>query len=179
VRLCEEYHQRNGLPFPHARHETKGFVFFNGGSDLLSIRWSQPGPHPGSYDISECVLEDRIRSTKNSSVSWDEYEDFMLSWVSSNEGIVSSATKVFDLSWQYFIRRNDKILAKSYDPIEIYATIDEDNPIRNTSASALLATMRSKHPVEFDFWHSKASNIISRYSYWMAELKAFHTKGKP
>jgi len=179
VRLCEEYYKRNGLSFPHARHETKGFVFFNGGRDLLSIRWTQPGPHPGSYEISECVLESRIRSTKNSSVSWDEYEDFMQGWVSSNEGIVSCSTKVFDLSWQYFIRRNEKILAKNYDPVEIYATVDEDNPSRMASASVLLSTMQSKNPVEFNFWHSKAINIISSYSYWTAELKAFYTKGKP
>ena len=168
--LHEEYALRKGLSIG-VKHVSKGFLFFGQDCRLLVIKWSQPGPHPGDYEISECVLGKRVKVLGHQNISWDRYEDYLLSWVSEHDDFVSNKAKIFHLVWEWFLRRNDKFFADNYDPIEIYSTIDATDSDRIINAMSFLEKLSKKQPQIFNFWNTKSSEIIAKYSHWLVSLK--------
>jgi hypothetical protein len=169
--LCEEYASRHKIKILPILYVQKGFLFFDEDKKLLVIKWMKQGPHPGFYEISECKLDNKIKTIKNSYVNWDEYEKYLTNWIRSRDQIVSSSSEVFDLVWQYFLRKNDKTLAENYDSFEIFETVNEKNSKRILNAVCFLEKLSKKHPSIADFWSSKANDIISKYSYWLLDFK--------
>jgi hypothetical protein len=170
MRLCDEYLARMGVKADYAVHVGKGFVYYEGGSRLLSVRWEQAGPHPGFYELSECVLETRCRILRSERVEWDEYEGRLLDWKSSAGELVSDKTKVFDLTWQYFIRRHESELMGLFPLSRIHATIDPSNRSRIVGCAELLDVLAERSPHISDFWHSRAFEIVSLYCHWLVRL---------
>lgn len=170
MRLYEEYLHRSGLRPLHARHQRKGFLYFNDGDLLLSLSWINSGNHPGYYDFCECKLDTKCRIIKSHRVDWDEYESWFISWLSTSRKIIFDKKKIFDLTWEYFLRRNEDSLIGSISLSEIYSTIDPHNPHRLLNRFELLDKMRDRNQAVADFWHSRALDIVSLYCHWVAEL---------
>lgn len=169
--LCEEYALRKKINFKCVRHVQKSFLFFDQENKLLVIKWTNQGNHPGYYEISECLLDSKIKTIKNNHVYWEQYEEFILNWLDCHNLLVSDKSEVFNLVWQYFLRRNDKFFSENYDPIEIYETISQKDSKNILNAIDFLEKISDKHPAVFDFWQKKASDVISKYAYWMLDLK--------
>lgn len=169
--MCEEYFSRKGIDFNFVRHVQKGFLFFDEDKKLLVIKWTKIGNQPGFYEISECLLSERIKTLKNSHVSWDEYEQYLDEWIRSHDLFVYNSNEIFDLVWSYFLRRNDKLFATNYDAEEIYETINKNNEQRVLNSFYFLEKITERHPDLANFWNSKASDIISKYSHWLLNYK--------
>lgn len=169
--LCEEYLFRNKIDILPIRYVQKGFVFFDEDKKLLVIKWMKQGPHPGFFEISECKLNNKVQTINNSYVGWDEYEDFLKKWLNNHDQLVSEPNEVFDLIWQYFLRKNDKIFSENYDAFEIFETINEKNSNRLLNAICFLEKLSKNNSNLVDFWNQKANEIVSKYSYWLVKLK--------
>jgi hypothetical protein len=136
----------------------------------LSIRWEQVGPHPGFYDLSECVLETKCRVIRSDRVEWDDYEERLLSWKSSVVEIVSDKTKIFDLTWQYFLRRHESEFLHLFPLSDIHATIDPSNKSRLVRCADFLESLSNRCSQLSNFWHSRAFEIVSLYCHWLVRL---------
>jgi hypothetical protein len=170
MRLCEEYLARRGVEVEYAVHVRKGFVYFEGGSRLLAIRWEQAGPHPGFYEFSECSLESRCRVLRSDRVEWDDYESRLVEWKSSVGGVVADKGRIFDLTWQYFLRRHESDLIRLFPLSEIHATLDPSNRSRAVQCMGMLDSLARTLPRAAEFWHSRAFDIISLYCHWLVRL---------
>lgn len=168
MRLCDEYVQRMGLPKLILRHASKFFLFFNDGDRLLSCRWIHSSNSCGYYEFSECILEKNVKVVRKESVEWDCYEDFLFGWLSSHRGFVFSKDKIFDLSWVFFVRRHDHFLASNFDPAKIYDSLDASNDNRIIVALELVEKISNLNVEAYDFWNSRAGEIISRYAHWFS-----------
>ena len=170
MRLCDEYLNRRGLKINYAVHVEKGFVYFGRESRLLSIRWEQIGPHPGFYEFSECVLDQRCRVLRSDRVEWDDYETSLLNWKTSAGEIVSDKTKVFDLTWQYFLRRHEEDMFALFPLSVLHSTIDPSNRFRLIACANVLESLETRLPSAADFWHSRAFDIVSCYCHWLSRI---------
>jgi hypothetical protein len=170
MRLCEEYLCRKGLKVECAVHVRKGFVYFEGGAKLLSIRWEQAGAHPGFYGLSECALERRCRVLRSERVEWEDYEARLIEWKSSAGDILSDRTRIFDLTWQYFLRRHESDLVGLFPLSALHATIDPSNRSRPVQCAELLEAVGRRLPHAAEFWHSRAFDVISSYCHWLVRL---------
>jgi hypothetical protein len=170
VRLVEEYISRHGLNFRGALHVRKGFVYSRGGSELLSIYWNEVGPHPGFYVISECVLDTACRVRRSHKVVWDEYEALLIDLVKSSGPIISDRNAVFNLTWEYFVRRHESLLAGFVPLSRLIRTLDPSNPSRLVECMELLENLGDASPAALSFWNSKAFSLIESYCYWAADL---------
>lgn len=166
--LCDEYALRNKIPAYPIKFVKKGFAFFGHNNNLLVIKWIQNGTSPGYYEISECDLAKSIKTIKLNNVDWEEYEQFLKNW-SGNNSIITDREKIFNLTWEYFIRRHEEFLLSNYGPYEIYPTIDNENKNRILDSLLFLEKI-SKHKFIFDFWNNKLSEVISLYCYWIAKI---------
>lgn len=167
MRLCEEYLLRNSLDPKHARHVPKGFLYFEGGQRLLCIEWANHGPHPGFYEISECELGKTCKTLRSHRVQWEDYETHILSWLEQGRSPVFDKTKIFDLTWQYFMRRHEKDVAGLLPLSEIYKTLDVENPSRLVDCLSLIERLSVDRPHAADFWRKRAFDIVSLYCHWM------------
>jgi len=170
VRLCEEYLLRNSLRPNHARHVDRGFLYFEGGSKLLAIEWVSPLPHPGYYEISECVLKRQCHKINSIRVEWNEYESHLLSWISRGRDPVFDKSEVFDLTWHYFLRRHEETLLDALPVSSIYKTVDDNNPSRIVDCLDLVERIEPLKPEVSAFWKNRAFDVISLYCYWMRDL---------
>jgi hypothetical protein len=170
MRLCDEYLYRRGLKIDYAVHVGKGFVYFGGGSRLLSIRWEQIGPHPGFYELSECVLDTRCRVLRSERVEWDDYEARLVEWKASAGEIVSDRTRVFDLTWRYFLRRHEEDMLALFPLSVLHSTIDPSSRSRLVACADVLESLEERLPRAAEFWHSRAFDIVSRYCHWLARI---------
>lgn len=166
--LCDEFCVKNKIPICPIKFVKKGFAFFGQNNNLLVIKWIQNGPSPGFYEISECCLEKSIKTIKVDNVNWEEYEKFLKDWTQTHS-ILKDKKEIFYLTWEYFIRKNENFLLENYGPYEIYCTIDKENKNRILDSMIFLEKI-SKHKSIFDFWNDKLSEVISLYSYWLAEI---------
>lgn len=167
MRLCEEYLLRNSLAPRCARHVTKGFLYFEGGARLLAIEWIQPSPRPGFYEVSECELGRTCRTLSSTRVEWDDYESHVAAWAAAASGAVFDKRKVFDLTWQYFLRRHERDLVGTVAVSDIYRTVDDSNDSRLVDCFDLLESLSARAPAVAEFWRSRAFQIVSLYCYWM------------
>lgn len=167
MRLCEEYLLRNSLDPKCSRHVRKGFLYFDGGLKLLCIEWANLGPHPGFYEISECVLGRTCTTLRSTRVDWEEYEAHILSWLEGGKNPVFDKTMVFDLTWQYFIRRHEKDIVGLMPLSDIYRTLDEGNDSRLVDCFGLLERISVARPQVAEFWRTRAFDIVSLYCHWM------------
>ena len=170
MRLYEEYISRHGFRTNGAKHVRKGYVYFRGGLELLSIRWIEVGPHPGFYEFSECVLGTSCRVRKSHKVVWDESEIRLAELVRRAGSVVSEPSFVFSLTWEYFVRRHEELLSGSFSLSEIVATLNPLNPDRLLSSMDMLERLAQISPASSNFWHSRAFAVIDTYCYWAAEL---------
>lgn len=170
MRLCEEYIHRRGIKVDCAVHVRRGFLYFGNGDRLLSISWSQVGPHPGFYEFSECSLDTRCRVLSSERANWEEYESRLISWKSHAEGIVFDKARVFDLTWQYFLRRHEAVIMDAVPLSFIHSTIDPSNKSRLVDCMSLVEALSPIAPEVSEFWRSRAFDIISLYCYWLARL---------
>lgn len=168
--LCEEFATRNLLPVPKIRFVKKGFAFFGENNFLLVIKWMQNGPGPGFYEVSECSLEKNIRTIKVNNINWDEYKEFIQNW-SASEQIVTDRKKIFNLTWEYFIRRNENFFLKKFGPEKIFSTIDCDNSNRIYDSISILEEISKIDKSVYDFWNAKLSEVIYLYCYWLEDAK--------
>lgn len=170
MRLCDEYLLRNSISPNYARHVQKGFLYFEGGSRLLCVEWVVHGVHPGFYEMSECVLARTCRTLSSERVEWDEYESHLVSWMGAARDPVFDKTRVFDLTWQYFLRRHEDCLLGLVPLSEIHKTVDEGNSSRLVDCMDVLERISVVRPEASDFWRSRAFDIVSLYCYWMNDL---------
>lgn len=170
MRLCDEWLERNAITPGHARHVKKGFLYFEGGSKLLAIEWMSPGAHPGFYEISECVLGRRCKTLSSTRVDWEEYEDALVSWFAQAQRPVFDKSAVFDLTWQYFVRRHEDAIMSAVPLSEVHRTVDPCNASRLVDCMALVDKFSCLSPTLADFWMGRAFEVISLYCHWMREL---------
>lgn len=166
MRLCDEYSDRMGLGTLHLRHSSRFFLFFHGGERLFSCKWVR-NSSCGHYVFSESVPGRVVVSARRDEVEWDGYEDFLAGWLRSHDGLVFGRTRVFDLAWLFFLRRNDKFLSLNFDPSEIYSTVDRSNSLRSAAALDLVGRISAMNPEVAGFWNSKSGEIISKYAHWL------------
>lgn len=165
--LFEEYAIRNKIIPEKLKYIKKGFAFFDEDNKLFVIKWMDA--NPGFYEISECFLEKCIKTNKLENISWEDYEYYLLEWASKNK-IETDKKKVFNLTWEYFVRRNDFFLMKNYGPLEVFPTIDDHNPNRILDSIKLLEKISLKNKNIYDSWNNKISEVINLYCYWLAEI---------
>ena len=170
MRLCEEYLHRIGIKADCAVHVRRGFLYFDGGERLLSISWNEVGPHPGFYEFSECSLDTRCRVLSSERVDWEDYESHLISWKASAGGVVFDKARVFDLTWQYFLRRHEEVIMGALPLSMIHSTIDPSNKSRIVDCMSLVESLSSVAPEASEFWRSRAFDIISLYCHWLARL---------
>jgi hypothetical protein len=167
--LRDEFLTRNRIFTTNVKFVKKGFAFFGENNDLLVIKWTSQGLSPGFYEISECILDKYIRTIKVNNIEWEDYENFLKNWALSNS-IVTDKKIIFNLTWEYFIRKNESFLLQNYNHDEIFKTIDENNNNRMFDSMMFLDKI-SKHKSLFDFWNEKLTEVISCYCYWIASIK--------
>lgn len=170
MRLFEEYMERNCPGALYARRVEKGFLYFDSGARLLVIEWMSPERHPGFYEFSECELTRRCRTVSSRRVEWDEYESYVRGWMSTERAAVFDRGVVFDLTWQYFLRRHEGDILGAAPISQVYKTVDESNDSRLLDCFGLLETISSRAPSAVDFWRSRAFQIVSLYCHWMSLL---------
>jgi len=170
MRLSEEYMLRNGASSNYARHVRRGFLYFDGGASLLSVSWIDSGVHPGHYEFSQCVLDKRCRSVRSESVAWEDYESRLLAWLGEDRTPVFERSLVFDLTWQYFVRRHQGELSRRFSLSELFATVDKMNPSRAVDCMTLVESLSAAEPAVADFWRRRAFVIIDSYCWWVSSL---------
>jgi len=170
LRLFQEYESRHGFKSDCAIHVRKGFVYLHGGSELLFIQWNEVGPHPGFYTFSECVLGTSCRTIRTQKVVWDEYEVVLSRIVSDTSPLVSDPSRVFYLTWEYFIRKHEVLLAGLFPLSRIASTLDLDNPSRLLDCLNFLDDLARLSPPARDFWRHKAFSVVDLYCYWASRL---------
>lgn len=168
MRLCDEYCQRMGLAPLVLRHSSKFFVFFNDGAKLFSCRWINSSSSLGYYEACECRLTSVVAVDSREKVEWDHFEKFMDGWLRNHSGLVFDRARIFDLVWDFFVRRNDRFLSANYDPLLIYSTLDASNPGRSSLAMDVVQEILSMDCDAGRFWESKAQEILSRYAHWLS-----------
>jgi hypothetical protein len=152
-----------GLQKLFLRHSARFFLFFEDGDKLFSCKWIHNNSSCGHYEFCESSLGKSVSRLRSEEVEWDEYEVFLSGWLRSNGGFVFERAKIFDLTWSFFLRRNDRFLADSLNPMLVYESL-------NAPATAL--DLVSKTGLEAaGFWNSKASEIISKYAHWLAGFR--------
>jgi len=166
--LCDEYASRCNLQLPKIKHVKKGFAFTKQ-NYLLVIKWLQDGPGPGFYEISECLLEKRIKTHKINNIMWEEYPGFISHWSSCNS-ILINKNDIFFLIWEYFIRKNENIFLENYNHNSIFRTINKENPDRVVDCMYFLDEISKKHKSIYDFWNQKLSEVITLYCYWLSDV---------
>lgn len=167
MRLCDEYSERMGLGKLYFRHSSRFFLFFEGGDRLLSCKWIHSDHSCGRYEFVESALGRTVSSLRKDDVEWDGYEDFLSGWLLSHDDLVFGRSRVFDLAWLFFVRRNDRFLSSMIDPVVVYSTLDPSNPSRAASALELLDRISRINLEVSRFWDSKAGDIVSRYAHWL------------
>lgn len=170
MRLFQEYEARHGFRSNCAVHVRKGFVYLRGGEELLFIRWDEAGPHPGFYTLSECVLDASCRTVRSHKVVWDEYEPVMSDLIAKSNPIVSDPNRVFSLTWEYFVRKHEVLLAGFFPLSRVARTLDSANPSRLVDCFEVLDDLVQVSPAASQFWRSKAFPLIDSYCYWAALL---------
>lgn len=170
MRLSEEYLLRNSLNPRHARHVARGFLYFQDGRRLLSIEWVAHGPHPGFYEVSECVLERVCRTLSSARVEWDEYESYLVDWRSRATDLVFDKQKIFDLTWRYFLRRHESVILGVLPLSCILKTIDESNPQRIVDCLGMVERLDALDSSLSGFWRSRAFEVVSLYCHWMKDI---------
>ncbi len=166
MHLCQEYLIRKKINSKFPLHVSKGFVFFND-SILLSIKWIDSLSSVGYYEVSECKLEERIKILNTKNIMWEEYENHIINW-SKDKKIITNKKNIFYLVWMFFLRKNEVALLESFDPLEIYPTLNKNNPNWTIDAFYFLEKIEKNQPDLFNFWNSKANEILSKYCYWLA-----------
>jgi hypothetical protein len=73
--------------------------------------------------------------------------------------------EVFSLAWEFFLRKHDDFFASNFDPFEVLKTFDDV-----ASAMTLLETVGLIRPSVRDFWWSNASQIATKYAFWICDL---------
>lgn len=167
MRLCDEYSERMGLGRLFLRHSSRFFLFFDDGERLFSCKWIHNNSSCGHYEFSENILGRTVSLVRRDEAEWDEYEDFLAGWLGSHDGLVFDRLKVFDLSWMFFLKRNDRFLSSNVDPSAVYATVDKSNPLRSVAALDLVGRISSSNLEVARFWNSRSSEIISKYAHWL------------
>lgn len=170
MRLFHEYESRRCFSSKCAVHVRKGFVYLRGGSELLSIRWNEVGPHPGFYTLSECVLDTACRTIRSHKVVWDEYETRLVEILTRAAPVVSDPNMVFYLTWEYFVRKHEFLFAGCFPLSRIARTLDSSNPSRLADCLDALEDLGRTSPAAVNFWHSKAFSVIDSYCYWAARF---------
>lgn len=167
--LRDEYCLRNNISLAKVKFIKKGFAFFGEQNLLLVIKWIQEGNHPGFYEISECSLEKRIITLEIKNIMWEEYENYIINWASSHS-IITNREVIFNLIWEYFIRKNEDFFIKNYTIDEIFKTIDEKNSDRVLSCIQLLDDISLKNKNIYNFWVEKLTEVINLYCHWLAKM---------
>jgi len=167
MRLCDEYGQRMGLSPLIFRHYSKSFLFFDSGSKLLSIKWfSSSNSSSGRYEFIECTLGKIVKTLSKDGVEWADYEKSLEVWMSNHDGFVFDDKKVFNLTWNFFVVRNDVYLAERYDPFLIYSTLGLDKiDLAMTIANEIPARSANS------FWGGQPGNILKNYAYWLKDWR--------
>ena len=165
MRLCDEYCERMGLEKLFLRHSSRFFLFFEDGDKLFSCKWIHNNSSCGHYEFCESSLGRSVSRLRSEEVEWDEYEAFLAGWLRSNGGLVFERAKIFDLTWSFFLRRNDRFLASSMNPMLVYESVKASNKTRSATALDIVSEASLEAA---GFWNSKASDIISKYAHWLA-----------
>lgn len=168
MRLCDEYCQRMGLAPLVLRHSSKFFMFFDNGARLLSSRWINSANSMGYYEVCECRLTSVVAVDSKERVEWSDFEKFIDGWLNSHSGLVFDRAKIFDLVWDFFVRRNDRFLSVNYDPALVHSTLDSSNPDRSSAAMDMVQEIMSMNCDAGRFWNDKAQEILSRYAHWFS-----------
>jgi hypothetical protein len=147
-----------GLGRLFLRHSSRSFLFFEEGQKLLSVKWvSSSNSSSGKYEFIECVLGNFVKVLSKNSVDWSFYEKSLDEWLLENKGFVFDQDKVFSLVWNFFVVRNDVLLAERYDPFLIHSTLSADQ-----------VSLAKKIASEFSsFWGGKPGDILKNYAYWL------------
>jgi len=172
MELCDEYVSRMGLNPVFPMRVRKGFVFFGEDNRLLVVKWVQDGPTPGSYEFSECILENKVRSVRTEEVSWEEYDSYVLEWLDSHKTLVFDKSVVLNLAWEFFLRRNDSLFSELYDPAEIYETVNPLSSSRCLAIADFLEKVLRDRPEVYKSWSSKIGDVVSCYMHWLKGMAA-------
>lgn len=168
LRLCDEYCLRMKLPSLRLRHASRFYLFFDDGRRLLSSKFINSDGSTGHYEFRRCILGSKVVVEKKEDVEWDRFESFLEDWLLQNSGFVFDESKVFDLVWRFFVVRNDRFLAANYDPLLIHSSLDPLNSARGSAAMEIINEISLNDCDAARFWKLKASEILSRYGYWLS-----------
>jgi len=168
TRLCEDYLVRNGSKGACVRYVGRGFVYFEGGGRLLSVRWIEAGSHPGFYEFEECLLGRSQRVLSSTRVVWDDYESFFGDWIlRQGDGIVLGRADVFRLSWAYFLRRSERFLIKNFPLSDIYGTVEGPDADAFSNCLGLVERIQRVDRSVSAVWEREALGIVSNYCFWI------------
>lgn len=166
MRLCDEYFLRFNSKINYPRHVSEGYIFFDD-FKLLSINWRSAGSSIGYYNICESFLNCDFEIENNETVKWNEYESYIKNW-KKNKKIILNKSEVFYFIWVFFLRRSQKSLIEKCDPMEVYCSVNKEDPKWMVNSLNLLEKIEKNQPEVFQFWKNKLNNILCKYCHWIS-----------
>lgn len=181
--LCEEYLKRHSIDIPWIKH-TQCAVLFYKDIDISTwlvqhIEWHHPEFHPGSYSIETlCAYHNgfneraAFRHINTEIIQWDEYEPFLLEWLSTPRQIARTPDEITIASWEMIIQCWDRGLIRHIHFDKLTESIDHDVPLLKRLKhidDCLEYFSRQQH--EFvEMWQGDFQFYRDNYAQWMADM---------
>ena len=180
--LCEEYLKRHAIAVPMMQHvRGLGSVFFKE-QDVWCVKqfeWQPPDTHPGSYNVTtsrsvhnglergryfEKIAEEQIQ--------WDEYEHYLLDWISVPRCIPSLDKAITIAQWEILLRCCDNSLIRHVNYEKLFLSIDFDLPMetRYQYIQQCVDYFAHNHREIHRLWAGDLQFYREHYASWLAEM---------
>ncbi len=195
--LCQEYYSRHNITEPCIKFAKNGTFFLrNAEGDhikwkLYCISYVRHSVYPSKYKVKQLrplsnrddYLFERVGT--ETSLEWDEYEDFFLELANriSNKdldydySVIENQTDIFLTAWEMFVYSMEKKLIKYIQDDDFVASIDIDLPsniryiaYRNfIDKNAKDEELKNKRSFFYP-WHHTMMDHIRKYCHWFPAM---------
>ncbi len=185
MKLYQEYFLRHNIDGMVVEHNNQGALILRTKDSwlLVTIKWQDNGIHPGKYiveylsPIHNGYANRRLFQKYNvKELSWDEYEDYFLSWSDSMmvPDVISGDKKVVLTAWEMFVYCYDGWLAQQSSELRwyVYSCLDTDQSVetRYSGYQNCLLYLTAKDPDVLKVWKYEVLSLTQHYSEWLAAL---------
>lgn len=190
--LFEEYLQRHNLSYNGPQHCWFGGIVLKTDPEIwnhkwlfVSIQWVPEAHHPGNYllnfynPVHNGEVHRPFLEEKPLTLSWDNYEEWMFSWISKCQGkpLVQKTKRGWELIlslWEIFVFIFDDWFSNHPFRIkeQLFASLDNELPIkqRYENYQAISLFLQQQHPQIYKVWEKKILFYFHNYSEWLVNL---------
>lgn len=190
MRIFEEYFQRHKIiDVPLVHHCSNGTLLLEADKQnpdwnsrwvLLTIKWVEDNHHPGEYLIElqtpnhDCI--NKFFTTTQVTKKWQEYEDFILQWGSSLDGLrpITNSREILITAWEMFIFMYDSWFTKQPATLKnkLFQSLDKENTLetRYSNYQDVAIFLATHHPAVMRIWKYEVLARVQNCANWLAHL---------